>query len=144
MPFHASNVEKVNKVGAIYHIPCAGINSTLCEGRYVGETERTATPRFNEHTSTSFNALGKYKSAMLQHAREHGHHFRRQDVTFLDHEDWVRRGIKESLYIRVLAPSINIHSVSIEVAPLNQEVCNVHCCCSKVQKNISGVCKPRS
>ena len=46
---------------------------------------------------------------MLQHAREKGHHFRRQDVTVLDHEqDWVRRGIKEALYIKALSPAINI------------------------------------
>ena len=46
---------------------------------------------------------------MLQHAKEKGHHFRRQDVTILDHEqDWVRRGIREAIYIRALSPSINI------------------------------------
>ena len=102
---------KEEKVGVIYHIPCAGINSTPCPGTYVGETERTANARFNEHTSTASNALGKYKSAMLQHAREEGHHFRRQDVTVMDHEqDWVRRGIKEAIYIRALSPSINIDS----------------------------------
>ena len=48
---------------------------------------------------------------MLQHAREQGHHFRRQDVTVIDHElDWVRRGIKEAIYIPALGPSINIDS----------------------------------
>ena len=68
-----------------------------------------AAARLNEHTSTATNALGNFKSAMLQHARENGHHFRKEDVTILDHEqDWVRRGIKEAIYIRALAPSINI------------------------------------
>ena len=48
---------------------------------------------------------------MLQHAREQGHHFRREDVSVLDHEqDWVRRGIKEAIYIRALNPAINIDS----------------------------------
>ena len=46
---------------------------------------------------------------MLQHAHENGHHFRQEDVTILCSEkDWVRRGIKEALYIKTLTPSINI------------------------------------
>ena len=96
-------------MGHVYHIPCAGANSTPCPGRYVGETERTTSARFQEHTSTASNALGKYKSAMLQHARDHQHHFRKEDVTILSSEqDWVRRGIEEAIYIRALNPSINI------------------------------------
>ena len=93
----------------MYHIPCAGANSIPCEGRYVGETERTVGARFQEHLSTTSNALGHYKSAMLQHARVNGHHFRKDDVTVLCSEnDWVKRGIKEALYIKALKPSINI------------------------------------
>ena len=100
---------KEEQTGVVYHIPCAGANSTPCPGRYIGETERTASARFHDHTSTSINALGKYKSAMLQHARDNGHHFRKEDVTILSSEqDWVRRGIKEALYIKSLTPSINI------------------------------------
>ena len=94
---------------SIYQIPCAGANSTPCSGTYIGETERTANARFKEHTSTSTNALGKYKSAMLEHARENHHHFRREDVSILSNEsDWVKRGIKEAIYIRALSPTINI------------------------------------
>ena len=97
------------KTGIVYHIPCAGANGTSCPGRYVGETERTATARFQEHTSTSTNALGKYKSAMLQHARETQHHFRKEDISILTSEhDWVKRGIKEAIFIKALSPSINI------------------------------------
>ena len=100
---------KEELTGVVYHIPCAGANSTPCPGRYVGETERTATARFQDHVSTSSNALGKYKSAMLQHARENGHHFRREDVSILcSEQDWTRRGIKEALFIKTLSPSINI------------------------------------
>ena len=101
----------------MYLIPCAGANLHPCPGRYVGETERTAAARFKEHTSTATNALGKYKSAMLQHAREHNHHFREEDMTVLASEnDWVKRGIKEAIFIKSLNPSINIdpgrHSLS--------------------------------
>ena len=46
---------------------------------------------------------------MLQHARDHGHHFRKEDVSILTSEqDWVKRGVKEALFIRALNPSINI------------------------------------
>ena len=95
--------------GVVYHIPCAGANSTPCPGRYIGETERTTSARFQDHTYTSGNALGKYKSAMLQHARENNHHFRKEYITILSSEqDWVRRSIKEALFIKSLTPSINI------------------------------------
>ena len=102
-------LKKEETVGHIYHIPCAGANSTACQGRYVGETERTAAARFKEHTSTATNGLGNYKSAMLEHAREAQHHFREEDITILSSEhDWVKRGIREALFIKALKPSINI------------------------------------
>ena len=70
----------------------------------VGETERTLSARFNEHTSTATNAQGHYKSAMLQHARENNHHFRREDATVFAYEhDWAKRGIYEALFIKALA-----------------------------------------
>ena len=54
---------------------------------------------------------------MLQHARENHHHFRKEDVSILASEqDWVKRGIKDAIFIRALNPSINIdpgrHSLS--------------------------------
>ena len=99
-------LKKEQTNGHVYHIPCAGANSTPCPGIYVGETERTVNARFQEHKSTASNALGKYKSAMLQHARDHNHHFRKEDLTVLRSEhDWVKQGIKESLYIKALKPS---------------------------------------
>ena len=102
-------LEKEEKVGVVYHQPCAGIDHQPCPDVYIGETERTAAARFQEHTSTATNALGKYKSAMLQHARDHGHHFPLEDQTILSYEsDWVKRGIKEALFIRALNPAINI------------------------------------
>ena len=46
---------------------------------------------------------------MLQHARETQHHFRKEDITILSSEhDWVKRGIKEAIFIKALSPSINI------------------------------------
>ena len=88
----------------------SGVNGHPCPGVYIGETERTAAARFQEHTSTAMNALGKYKSAMLQHARNNGHHFRKEDQTILAYEnDWVKRGIYEAAFIKTLKPAININ-----------------------------------
>ena len=59
--------------------------------------------------STATNSLGNFKSAMLQHARDHSHHFRKEDATVLSTEDdWAKRGVKEAIFIRALQPSINI------------------------------------
>ena len=54
---------------------------------------------------------------MLQHARDEQHHFRKEDISILSREhDWIRRGIKEAIFIKSLSPSINIdpgrHSLS--------------------------------
>ena len=96
-------------MGVVYHIPCAGANSTPCTGTYVGETERTASAHFNKHTSTSTNAQCKYKSAILQHAHKNCHHFCKEDISILPTDkDWVCRGIREAIYIKGLSPSINI------------------------------------
>ena len=105
-------LEKEQDVGVLYWLGCAGHDSIPCplpNPFYIGETERTAAARFQEHTSTATNALGKYKSAMLQHAREYGHHFRKEDMTILASEqDWAKRGIIEAAFIKTLEPSINI------------------------------------
>ena len=46
---------------------------------------------------------------MLQHARENDHHFRKEDISILASEhNWVKRGIKEAIFIHTLSPSINI------------------------------------
>ena len=44
----------------------------------------------------------------MQHAADNDHHFRLSDFTILSREsDYFKRGIKESIYIRGLSPSIN-------------------------------------
>ena len=102
-------LDKEDLTGVLYHLRCAGCNNKVCTCTYVGETERTAAARFKEHTSTAKNALGNYKSAMMQHAHENGHHFREEDLTILGYEqDWVKRGIKEAAFIKILEPSINL------------------------------------
>ena len=64
--------------------------------------------RNSEHFSTSQSAPGLYKSAIMQHAADANHHFRVDDLQILTREsDWHKRGIRESIYIRALSPSLN-------------------------------------
>jgi hypothetical protein len=50
----------------------------------------------------------EYASAVGQHACTTGHHFRPEDVTYLDREsDKMARGIKEAIYTRALNPVLN-------------------------------------
>ena len=54
---------------------------------------------------------GDYKSAIMQHAANTGHSFRESDLSILDKDDnWRSRGIRESIFIRALNPSLNRRS----------------------------------
>ena len=94
--------------GVIYYHACAGKNNTQCDGSYVGESARSATARNAEHFSTAQSAPGLFKSAIMQHAADASHHFRTSDIKVLSREaGWHERGIRESIYIRGLSPSLN-------------------------------------
>ena len=106
-------VKSGHKTGIIYFTPCAGANGEPCDSgaAYVGETSRQGRQRFKEHCSTAKLYTGDYKSAVMQHAAETGHSFREEDLTILDSDDnWRSRGIRESVYIRALNPSLNRRS----------------------------------
>ena len=102
-----------NKTGVIYFAPCAGADDQPCDAQaaYVGETGRQGSQRFKEHMSTAKLYNGDYKSAIMQHAADTGHSFRENDVKILDSDpNWKPRGIRESIYIRALNPSLNRRS----------------------------------
>ena len=98
----------LNVNGVIYYHACAGANNIPCNADYVGESARSASTRNSEHFSTAQTAPGIYKSAIMQHAADSQHHFRADDLKILSRESgWQERGIRESLYIRGLAPTLN-------------------------------------
>ena len=100
--------EKLEIPGIIYSIGCAGSNGVECPAEYVGESERTAEERGREHFSTSRQATGAFKSAVMQHAHDQQHHFRKEDFNILSREpNYHARGIREAIFIRGLSPSIN-------------------------------------
>jgi hypothetical protein len=105
-------IPHTHKSSVVYHIPCAGSNTNPCDATYIGETERSMDTRFKEHHNKSKSKIepltDKYASAVGQHARTTGHHFRPEDVTYLDREsDKMARGIKEAIYTRALNPALN-------------------------------------
>ena len=106
-------IKSAQKTGVVYFSPCAGADGQPCETKaaYVGKTGRQGRQRFKEHSSTAKLYNGEYKSAIMQHAVETGHSFREDDLVILDSDDnWRSRGIRESIYIRALNPSLNRRS----------------------------------
>ena len=102
-----------NNTGVVYYAPCAGTNNQPCDSRagYIGETSRQGAQRFKEHMSTAKLYNGDYKSAIMQHAADTGHSFRDSDLSILDKDsNWRSRGIRESVFIRALNPSLNRRS----------------------------------
>jgi hypothetical protein len=94
------------KSGVIYHAPCAGKLNKPCDDRYIGEAERSMDVRFKEHhNKAKLPNSNNYSSAIEQHAHESGHHYRAEDITFLDTlSNKMARGIKEAIYTRALDP----------------------------------------
>ena len=90
-----------------------GANIQPCDTKatYIAETARQGRQRFKEHSSTAKLYNGDYKSAIIQHAADTGHSFRETDLTILDKDsNWHSRGIRESIFIRALNPSLNRRS----------------------------------
>ena len=101
-------MEKNDVNGVVYYHACAGINNAACNDSYVGETARAANARNTEHFSTSQSSPGLFKSAIMQHAADAQHHFRKSDKKILARDsNWHSRGIRESIYIRGLSPTLN-------------------------------------
>jgi hypothetical protein len=92
----------------IYHIACQGNPSTDCTAAYVGETGRATEEGMRDHRANVKHRNGIYTSKVKQHMHSEDHYFTERDITILDKDDnWLTRGIMESIQIRALNPSIN-------------------------------------
>ena len=86
--------------GTIYHITC----STDPNHTYVGESKRTVSQRFKEHTKLD----AEIPTAVAEHTIATGHTVSIQNVKVLAREQqWLPRKVKEAIYIRQLHPTIN-------------------------------------
>jgi hypothetical protein len=60
------------------------------------------------HNKVALQNSDEYASAIGQHARTTNHHFRPEDITYLNREgNKLARGIKEAIYARALDPPLN-------------------------------------
>ena len=72
---------------------------------YVGETERSLKARFSEHRRPSSTTSEFSKHIHQDHPN---HNIQLENTKILTVEPkWFERGVKESIYIRALKPSLN-------------------------------------
>jgi hypothetical protein len=79
-----------------------------CAASYVGETGRATEDCMKDHRANTKHPNGLYTSKVKQHMHSEDHYFTPRDVTVLDREaNWHTRGIRESIQIRALNPTLN-------------------------------------
>ena len=87
----------MKKSGVIYSYKCGRVE---CDEEYIGESSRTFGERFKEHQ--------KAPSPIFDHFNTTGHKISVENFNIVGREDqFLRRAIKEALYIRVNNPSLN-------------------------------------
>ena len=93
---------------------------------YVGETARPLKIRFKEHTR-----LTRPLSAIGEHIESTGHDIYPNDIKVLDTEQtWLRRKIKEALYIKEHQPELN-RDRGYELAPIYDHLVSRDCTSSR-------------
>ena len=96
-PKDKTPIEK--KCGVVYHITC-----DTCDQTYIGETARSLSTRFKEHSSTERSIL----TAVGEHCKNTGHSISWENIKVLSGEsNYWRRKIKEAIEIRCQAPHLN-------------------------------------
>ena len=107
--------KKEDNTGCIYRVDCGGNPGHACSSFYVGETERVLKDRAAEHRRPSSTT-----SEVSNHLHLDGrprHTISLESVSILDRDDdWLRRGIKEAMYIRGLKPDINVRPGRFKLA----------------------------
>ena len=86
----------VNQSGAIYWYQCGDLG---CDDEYIGETSRTFGERYKEHL--------KAPSYIHHHSSQTGHPTNLNNFQIIERGHNLARNIKESIYIRVINPTLN-------------------------------------
>ena len=87
-----------NKCGIVYKITC----NQNRRHTYIGETKRSLSTRLKEHQKHD------HPTAIGEHCIETGHSVSLQNSKILCREaDWIKRKVKESIYIREQNPDLN-------------------------------------
>ena len=113
---------KEHQCGTIYNITCDSDSSHT----YIGETKRTLSQRFKEHTN-----LDK-PTGVGDHCRATGHSVSMKNTKIMTREsNWHKRKVKEAVYIRQRAPTMNrdqgyhLPAIYNKVIPPKSEVTHV-------------------
>jgi hypothetical protein len=86
----------------IYAIEC---DQQECNVSYIGESSQPLHKRMGQHRRP--NTYGQ-DSAVYLHQKYPGHSFKDDNVKIVDREsDWFGRGVKEAIYERAEAPTLN-------------------------------------
>ena len=87
------------KCGVVYHIQCED-----CDSSYIGETARSMSTRFKEHTATNRTVI----TAVGEHCKNTGHAMSWDNVKIIGNESsYWKRKIKEAIEIRCQTPQLN-------------------------------------
>ena len=98
-------------VGPVYKIKCEE-----CEATHVGEMERSLNSRFNEHRRPSSTTSEVSKHIHIEHP-EHSVELENTEILTTESR-WFERGVKETIYIRALNPSLNRHGGRYNLPPV--------------------------
>ena len=97
----------VNRSGAMYWFQCGDLT---CDDEYIADTSRTFGERFKEHL--------KEPSSIHNHSISTGHPTTEHNFQIIGREDHgITRTIKESIYIRVKNPTLNINIGKFNLTP---------------------------
>jgi hypothetical protein len=101
-------VLRLQTAGTVYHIGCRGTPTEDCTGEYIGEMGRSTEDKMKDHKANTKHPNSLYTSKVIEHMHNQDHFYTPNSITILDREeDWHARGIKESIHIRALNPSLN-------------------------------------
>jgi hypothetical protein len=101
-------VPRLQVAGTVYHIECQGSPVADCTASYVGETGRSTEDRMKDHKANTKHPNGLYTSKVKEHMHNQDHFYIPNSITILDKDDkWRPRGIRESIHIRALSPTLN-------------------------------------
>ena len=100
---HAKDkVPRQIRSGIVYKITCAD-----CHDCYIGETSRTLNERLKEH-KRALRLNNPSQSAIAEHSHNTGHNIKWDEARIIDFEsNWLKRKIKEALWIRRVNPALN-------------------------------------
>lgn len=87
----------------VYRYQCS---SSGCNESYIGETKQSLKARASQHSRPHTNEL--QESAIYSHKKSTGHNINIKDFKIVDREEgWFERGVREAVYERLEAPSLN-------------------------------------